>query len=182
MAFMHTEEAHKTQYAVMAIMRVFWSYALCSALAALYHANRTLSLSGLPGSNVGWDMPIEKENLAISNNVTRPNFDRIDKYIRELNFLGPVSRNMAKVLAKNRIIQPHKMKKIDSDVQLVKDYLIETLGGTWADACVPREQTDSLLVNPARSPRPWESVERMLEDDLFNKWVRGHLHSKVPWM
>ena len=108
--------------------------------------------------------------------------DRIDKYIRELNFLGPVSRNMAKVLAKNRIIQPHKMKKIDSDVQLVKDYLIETLGGTWADACVPREQTDSLLVNPARSPRPWESVERMLEDDLFNKWVRGHLHSKVPWM
>ena len=47
-SFMHTNESHKTQYAPMAIMRIFWSEALSPALAAIYHRHRTISLLGLP--------------------------------------------------------------------------------------------------------------------------------------
>eukprot|EP00965_Chrysotila_dentata_P062503 2070869-Pleurochrysis_carterae.AAC.1 len=54
----------------MAILRVFWGEALNPALAQVHHRNCTISLSGLPGSNVGYDMPIERANLAISTNVT----------------------------------------------------------------------------------------------------------------
>ena len=56
-SFMHTDESHKTQYAPMAIMRIFLSEALSPELAAVYHRHRTISLIGLPGCNVGWDMP-----------------------------------------------------------------------------------------------------------------------------
>eukprot|EP00966_Prymnesium_polylepis_P089685 2076723-Prymnesium_polylepis.1 len=69
----------------MAILRIFWAEALHPALANVYHRNRTISLLGLAGSNVGWDMPIEKETLMISNNVARASFDAIRKYIQRLN-------------------------------------------------------------------------------------------------
>eukprot|EP00965_Chrysotila_dentata_P067404 2230617-Pleurochrysis_carterae.AAC.1 len=61
----------------MAILRVFWGEALHPALARVYHRSRTLSFLGLPGSNVGYDMPIEKENLAISTNVTNASRESI---------------------------------------------------------------------------------------------------------
>lgn len=101
-SFMHTSEANKTQYAPMAIMRILWSEALHPLLARVYHANRTISLIGLPGSNVGWDMPIEKENLMISSNIIRPIFERLAHYVRQLNFLGPVSRGYEKILLAGR--------------------------------------------------------------------------------
>ena len=176
-SFMHSATAHKTQYAPMAILRIFWSEALTPALAQLYHTNRTVSLLGLRGSNVGWDMPIEKENLMISTNVTRPSYDRIDNYIAELNLLGPVSRGVERVLLSNRNRAPREMVRIDRDVQNVADYLKDTLGSTWAEACVQRS---TRLVNPATSPRPWLEVEAQLAD--FGAWVRGHLDSKVTWM
>eukprot|EP00965_Chrysotila_dentata_P103482 3415596-Pleurochrysis_carterae.AAC.1 len=43
-AFMHTNDAHKTQYAPTAIKRVFWGKAMHPALAQVYHRNRTISL------------------------------------------------------------------------------------------------------------------------------------------
>lgn len=42
-SFMHTDESLKTQYAPMAILRIFWAEALLPALARVYHANRTIS-------------------------------------------------------------------------------------------------------------------------------------------
>eukprot|EP00966_Prymnesium_polylepis_P009466 218399-Prymnesium_polylepis.1 len=156
-SFMHTDESHKTQYAPMAILRIFWSEALSPALASIYHKNRTVSLHCFSGSNVGWDMPIEKENLMISNNVVRPSFDAIKKYVRQLNFLSPVNRAIEKVFFSKRTIQPSKKKKIDEDVQAVVDFLVELLGGTWAQASQQRAQKDSLLVNPPKTVRPWKS-------------------------
>eukprot|EP00965_Chrysotila_dentata_P138300 4574360-Pleurochrysis_carterae.AAC.2 len=80
-AFLHIDASNKTQYAPMAILRVFWGQALQPAVAQVYHRNRTISLSGLPGSNVGYDMPIEKENLAISNNITNASRESTAKYV-----------------------------------------------------------------------------------------------------
>jgi hypothetical protein len=183
-SFMHTDESHKTQYAPMAIMRIFWSEALSPELAAVYHRHRTISLIGLPGCNVGWDMPIEKENLACRS-LVRPTRDRISKFVRELNFLGPVSRGVERHWKEHRSSKVNKMKKIEADVAAVVKHLKATLGATWAQASVPRAQANSRLLNPARTPKPWESVNRMVNANgglNYDAWLRGHLDSKVTWM
>eukprot|EP00965_Chrysotila_dentata_P176623 5833013-Pleurochrysis_carterae.AAC.1 len=61
----------------MAILRVFWAKALHPALAQVYHRNRTISRLGLQGSIVGYDLPIEKENLAISTNIANASRESI---------------------------------------------------------------------------------------------------------
>eukprot|EP00965_Chrysotila_dentata_P172500 5692261-Pleurochrysis_carterae.AAC.1 len=76
----------------MAILRKFWAEALHPTIAHMYHRNRTLSLTGQKGSNVGWDMPIEKKNLAIATNVTYASRESLSKYVKELNFTGPVNK------------------------------------------------------------------------------------------
>ena len=166
----------------MAILRVFWSQALHPFLAEIYHKNRTISLLGLDGSNVGWDMPIEKENLAISNHVVRPTFERICTYVARLNILGPVSRGIERVLLQHRNRQPGRMKKVNNDVQALVEHLKKTLGHTWVQACTPRAQKESLLVNPPRSPKPWESILQAVKDGSFSGWVRHHIATKVTWM
>lgn len=181
-AFLHTDAAHKTQYAPMAILRVFWGEALHPALAHVYHRNRTISLLGLPGSNVGYDMPIEKENLAISMNVSNASRESIARYVRELNFTGPVSRAAERVLQARVAVKPREMKKIQQDVDAVVEHLKVTLGAKWSDACKPRAQLSSVLVNPARSPRPWEAIKKTGSSAAFAEWVKGHLDSKISWM
>ena len=181
---MHTPESNKTQYAPMAIMRIFWSEALSPELAAIYHRHRTIPLTGLPGSNVGWDMPIEKENLACSG-LVRPSKERLEQFISELNFLGPVSRGLERIWKGRRKTAANNMKKIEEDVQAVVDHLKAKLGSTWAQASQPRQQKDSLLVNPPRSSKPWVSRDTMVAANGgrdFDEWVRGHLDSKVTWM
>eukprot|EP00965_Chrysotila_dentata_P262469 6214573-Pleurochrysis_carterae.AAC.1 len=61
------------------------------ALAQAYHHNCTISLIGMPSSNVGYDMFIEKENLAIAMDVLSASHESITKYVIELNFTGPVT-------------------------------------------------------------------------------------------
>ena len=180
-AFMHTDLSHKTQYAPMAICRIFWAEAMNPWLARIYHQHRTISLLGLPGSNVGYDMPIEKENLALRS-VVRPSKERYNKFAEELNFLGPVARAQERLMMALRKVSPREMKSIQTDVQLVVDHLVDMLGGSWAVALVPRAPKDSLLVNPPKSPRPWEAVERLARSPDYGDWIRGHLDSKVTWM
>ena len=81
-----------------------------------------------------------------------------------------------------RKVSPREMKSIQTDVQLVVDHLVDMLGGSWAVALVPRAPKDSLLVNPPKSPRPWEAVERLARSPDYGDWIRGHLDSKVTWM
>eukprot|EP00965_Chrysotila_dentata_P117905 3896443-Pleurochrysis_carterae.AAC.1 len=119
----------------MVVLRIYWSEALHPALVHIHHANRTISLTGLPGSNVGYDIPIEKENLSISRNVERPSRKRTEKYTAELNFCGPVTRGMSKVLLSGRTRTARQMVSIAADVQLVVQYLQTTLGSTWPAAC-----------------------------------------------
>ena len=180
----HTDESHKTQYAPMAIMRIFWSEALSPALASIYHRHRTISLLGLPGCNVGWDMPIEKENLACAG-IVRPTQEKIAKFIRELNFLGPVSRGLERLWKGRRSAKVQKMKKIDADVAAVVEHLKVTLGPTWAQASALCLQANSKIVNPPKTPKPWASRDRMVAENggqKFEQWIRGHLDTKVTWM
>ena len=68
---------------------------------------------------------------------------------------------------------------------ILVEHLKATLGATWAQASVLRQQANSLLVNPARTPKPWESRDRMVAANGgrdFIDWIRGHLDTKVTWM
>ena len=112
-------------------------------------------------------------------NVVRPSIERITAYMHELNFTGAVSKNLAKKLMGQRKQAPAKMVKIHNDVQLVVDLLCDKIGSTWAEALTPRDKKDSKIVNPPRSPRPWEAVAA--GKPTLPEWVRGHLHSKVMW-
>ena len=178
-SFMHTSESNKTQYAPMAILRIFWAHALVEPLARIYHRNRTVSLLGLPGSNVGWDMVVEKENLMIRQNVIRASIERITRYVRRLNFTSWVSRAMERVMYAHTQRRPHRMKAISADVQSVVDHLIRIRGHTWAAASAPGP---TLLVNPARSAKPWESVLRSVRNGSLDTWMRGHVATKIRWM
>ena len=67
----------------------------------------------------------------------------------------------------------------------VVEYLKATLGATWAQASVPRQQANSLLVNPPRTPKPWVSRDRKVAANNgrdFIEWIHGHLDTKVTWM
>ena len=180
-SFMHSNTAHKTNYASMALLRIFWVEALNPHLAAIYKKNRTISLCGLPGSNGGWDLPIEHENLMISNNVHRMSFDAIDAYVRQLNFLGPVNRGLLKAFIAARQRRPHQRAKIATDVQLVVDFLVDRLGSTWMQAT--RLNQNPTLVNPPRSNRPWDSIAACVRNPQeWQRWGREHLDSKIKWM
>ena len=89
---------------------------------------------------------------------------------------------MERLLLANRKIKPHVHKKIQTDVNALKGHLISTLGNTWQQASAPRDQRNSLLVNPPYSPRPWVSVASSLNSGSFTAWVRHHLDTKVTWM
>eukprot|EP00965_Chrysotila_dentata_P036237 1206886-Pleurochrysis_carterae.AAC.1 len=88
-------------------------------------------------------------------NVTNASRESIAKYVRDLNFTSPVSRAVERHLRANVVPQPRKMKKIQDDIDAVVAHLKQKLGATWRAASQPRDQRNSLLLNPAMSGRPW---------------------------
>eukprot|EP00966_Prymnesium_polylepis_P154982 3579146-Prymnesium_polylepis.1 len=58
--------------------------------------------------------------------------------------------------------KPAKMKSISDDVDAIVKHLIAKCGSTWAQACVPSRA--SQLVNPPRSPKLWECVQRSVQN------------------
>ena len=117
----------------------------------------------------------------ISNNLTRPSFEKIRQYVHQLNFLSPVARAAASFLGTTRE-KPRAMKNIADDVNAIVEHLEYKLGSTWVEACVSREKNSTKLVSPSRSVRPWDSVANAVQDGSYSRWIRGHLDSKVPWM
>eukprot|EP00965_Chrysotila_dentata_P003369 109982-Pleurochrysis_carterae.AAC.1 len=79
-------------------------------------------------------------------------------------------------------MQPGQRKKINDDVDAVVEYLKQKLGATWSVASQPRAHQRSLIVNPARSARPWMSVAKVGRDKDLEAWIRGHLDFKITWM
>ena len=117
----------------------------------------------------------------ISNNVTRPSFEKIRQYVYQLNFLGPVARAAARFLGTTRD-QPRGVKSIAEDVAAIVDHLKDQLGSTWSEACIPREKNGSKLVSPARSVNPWDSIATAIQNESYSRWIRSHLDTKVSWM
>ena len=71
------------------------------------------------------------------------------------------------------------MVKIKEDVQGVVDFLCARVGSTWREVLIAVEWDDTELINPPRSNRPWEAVQR--GEAELKKWVNDHVRSKVKW-
>eukprot|EP00965_Chrysotila_dentata_P051620 1713397-Pleurochrysis_carterae.AAC.1 len=74
------------------------------------------------------------------------------------------------------------MVAIKKDVNGLVEHLTPTLGTTWHTACQPRPQNTSKLVEPAKSPSVWKTVEEIGKSRDFEARMKGHLDSKVTWM
>ena len=104
----------------MTIMHTYRVQALVGPLRVLHDNMRCLALSTRPDAQVGWDMPIEKENLWIRQDVIPPNEDNIERYVAELNFTSVVAEGLrdVSVWKHNRgDYKAKEMKNIDKDVQ-----------------------------------------------------------------
>eukprot|EP00962_Isochrysis_galbana_P050435 scaffold21812_cov110-Isochrysis_galbana.AAC.24 len=84
-------------------------------------------------------------------------------YVRQLNFLGPVSRGYEKVLLANRRRSPAKMKEIDKDVQaIVQDHNYLYL---WSKR-LRHERTRRIS-----AARAWRAAQPQPKSTEFSVWV-----------
>jgi hypothetical protein len=132
-----TDMSNKTNYSKMTVVLIYWGHCLVEPLQTVYHNTRTIRLLH---THVGWDMPIEVLNLwirlAVVYNVTK---DYLIKFIRRINFTHVVNRGLDAIMKRNQnnmdgIETP---KNIDADVEMIKKFLRETLGTTWAEVTTP---------------------------------------------
>ena len=117
-------------------MHTYRVQALVDPLRVLHDNMRCLALSTHPDSLVGWDMPIEKENLWIRQDVIPPNEENIERYVAQLNFTSHVATGLRDICKHNRAeYKAKEIKNIDSDkdVARIKVYLYKTLiyGGEY---------------------------------------------------
>jgi hypothetical protein len=178
-----TDAAHKTQYAPMAVMRVFWGQATVQPLNDLYHKIRTLPMGKTAGTATGWDQPCEDLHRSITLGV--PNLvsqERITRFIREYPFTATVANGLRQLVYAHRADREHRLKDMDSDVQRLKEFFRRRIGSTWAEAARPNA-TPKLIGAGARG-KPWEAVHRVgtqTGSDSVHEWVRRQVHKYAPF-
>ena len=171
-----TSQAHKTHYAPMAVLRVFWGMAMTPKLSALYHSIRTLPMGEQPGTCVGWDHPCENLHRAITLGVSKfVSAERISRFIAQWPFLEMVSRGLRHVIWRMRGDRKGHMKDMDQDVQRLKELFRRKVGTTWAEASRPNTSRPQLIGAGWRG-RPWVAMRMMMNkqgpDSLYN-WMRS---------
>ena len=176
--------ANKTNYSQMSVILIYWGHCLAEPLRTVFHNTRTLRWLH---SHIGWDMPIEKLNmwikLSVVAHITK---EAICKFIRSLNFTHRVVRAMQAVVYRFRKPETETLKKIDNDVELIKEFLRTKIGRNFAEATTPSDE-NLLSVDmvdwggnrAARQLAPWEQMRLDMQD--FREYVRRHVTEKCPW-
>lgn len=180
----------------MTIMHIYRAQALVDPLLVLHNNMRCLALSRHADSMVGWDMPIEKENLWIRKDVHPPNEDNIKKYVNELNFTSRVADGVRDIWRGDRQgYQPKEIKNIDNDVAKIKEWLYANLiydglmgpiQQTQWDKFTQPVQRSKLLNKPANHKTPWAKMHecmfpRVAGVETYQAFVARHLDSHVTW-
>jgi len=182
--FAHNNVANKTQYCPMAIMRVYWGQCMVQPLHDLYHAIRTIPTGIVRGSNVGWDMPIERLNAAIRQHVrTGITQALITAFVQSYTFLEHVGRTLRTYLGggAHRLFarEDHGHRDIEQDVRVLKAWLRDTVTPLTA-AHPAHDWANATRVNASRhvtcdqSRPPW-LVQR---DAMTQAGVRAY-HNHV---
>ena len=148
--------ANKTQYCPMAIMRIFWSYTMHPHLKELYENMRSIPMSLNAGSRVGWDMPCEWLNLAITKGVkTHVSEDHITKFIAGFALSDRNNQLLRDQFLDKRSAKLYKMKSIEEDSVKLKTFFMQKIGSDWNTAS--RRNSESRL-GITRGKLPWEEV------------------------
>lgn len=193
----HTREANKTQYSPMTIMHIYRSQALCDPLRELHNNMRCLALSSHPDSMVGWDMPIEKQNFCIRQDVHPPNEENITNYVAGLSFTSKVSDGLRDVWRHNRAAyKPRETKEVSMDVDKIKLWLYSTpiheegrncpLPCTlWEKFTTPSDRCQ-ILQSGANHQTPWTKMHRCMFPTApgaegYQDFIRRHLGTHVTW-
>ena len=129
--FARNARANKTQYCPMAILRVYWGMALVDPLHDLYHAIRTVPSGTLPGTNVGWDMPVERLNAAIRRHVKAGVTQTvIAAFIASYTFLEHVGRTFLTYMhwGQYRLWEREPSHRdVEADVLILREWLRATV-------------------------------------------------------
>ena len=150
---------NKTQYCPMAVMRVFWSEAMHPHLKELYTNLRTIPMTQNEGSRVGWDMPCEWLNLAITQGVRyQVSEERIAKFVKGFSLTSANNDLLRAQFLCQRQHRQYKMKCINEDSIRLKTFFMQKVGDTWANA-TNRNVNSRLGIT--RGLAPWIEMERM---------------------
>jgi hypothetical protein len=187
--------SNKHQYSVMSVVCVYWGAALVEPLASAFHNLRTIRYVH---SHVGWDMPIEMLNKLVKESVVANiTHELIAKFIRRLNFTHIVHRALSAVVHAGRQHDEATLKDIDTDVGILKEWLRECIGTTYAEATSASE--DNLLnldltewgggrgrPGPAghgpRNVNPWRKrALAMSGEHDYHKYVQDTVGRLCPW-
>lgn len=184
-----TDMANKTNYSKMSVVLVYWGCCLREPLQTVFHNTRTLRLLH---THVGWDMPIEVLNLwirlAVVFNVTK---EYLIKFIQRINFTSIVNRGLDAILHRNQKNMDgiEKLKDIDADVEIIKEFLRTSLGTTWAQVITP--STDNLLglnmtdwggdrsAAQKLSHTPWAQIRATALN--YREWVKKTITKAARW-
>jgi hypothetical protein len=184
-------EQGKTNYATMSVVLIYWGVALVEPLASAYHRTRSLRLID---AHVGWDMPIEYLNRLIKESVVANiTFELINKFIRLLNFTFVVHRALNMIVKANRQKDRARLKQIDHEKNLIKEWLRTSIGTTYAQATSPSD-VDVLGLDMTRlggsrvgangdrnrrNNTPWAKRRLVMRD--YQDYIRQKMRDYCPW-
>ena len=111
---------------------------------------------------------------------------QVCKFIRRLNFTHVVLRGLKSITRRFRKDETESLKKIDADVEKIKEFLRLKIGSDWATATTPSNE-NVLGVDMAdwggnRAPRkntPWKQMERGMTD--YREYVTRNITKLCPW-
>ena len=137
--------------------------------------------------HVGWDMPIEKLNAWIKESVVSNISEyQIIQFIRRLNFMQFVSRAVQSLVFWRRSRDTATLKDVSADVRLMKEFLQQHIGTTYATVTQP---SDANLLGVDMSD--WGGLRRQRACAPFNQiravqggtreYVRKQLAKLCPW-
>ena len=186
---MKTDLSNKTNYRKMAVVLIYWGCALLEPLQTVYHNTRTIRLLH---THVGWDMPIEVLNLwirvAVVYNVT---IEYLTKFIHNLNFTHVVNRGIDAIIKyfRKNTDGLETLKIIDTDVEIIKEYLRIHIGVTWAQATAFSDANSMGLdlkywggdrvAAQTRNGTPWAQIQRAMRD--YRTFVQARVVKNCPW-
>ena len=179
-----TAKANKTNYRQMSVILVYWGAALVAPLQAFYHNTRTIRWIH---AHVGWDMPIEKLNAWIKESVvSNISESQIIKYIRRLNFMQFVVRTLKSIAFWRRARDTATPKDIAADVLLMKEFLHQCIGSTYATVTQPSDANllgvDMTDWGGLRRPRACAPFNQLrAANGGYREYVRRQVAKLCPW-
>lgn len=182
----HNGRANKTNYCPMVIMRIYWSLCLVKPLRDLAAAMRTIPAGTVPGTNTGWDMPVERLNGAIRRHMKVFTAQLILTFVLAYSFLEHVTGSFlcATCAGFYRLwVSEPSPRDTDADVALLLDWLRRSVGRDWAS--VSRVNAGRGSVTSDRSIPPWvvqqDAMQQAAPADAYWHEVEAYVTRLAPW-